>query len=165
MVTLQDLVDAGNSQVHLENMIERLDEQLSIRREELRKLSEETIPNMMAEVGIESFTLPDGYKISIANKYYAKLPEDSYNAFKWLREHNMDGVIKTEVTLNFGKGEDEIVQKVQEVLSEMGLVPNVKSNVHHMTLKALVREQMEKGNEIPLDDFGAGLIRISVVKK
>lgn len=165
MITLQDLVDAGNSQVQLKNTIELYEKRLSEKKEEYRKLSEETLPNMMAEVGLESFTLPEGYKISIADKYYAKLPEDCYHAFQWLRDNNMDGVIKTEVTLNFGKGEDEIVQKVQEVLSQMGLVPNVKSNVHHMTLRALVREQIEKGANIPLEAFGAGLIRTSVVSK
>jgi hypothetical protein len=165
MITLSELVDAGSAQVSLENRIKLLEDELSERQEQLRKLSEETLPNMMAEVGLESFTLLDGRKIEIANRYYAKLPADSYAAFTWLREQGMDGVIKTQVVMDFGKGDDEMVQRIQDVLVEMGITPTVKSTVHHMTLKALVKEQVEKGNPIPLDAFGAGSIRTSVIKK
>lgn len=165
MTTLAELVDAGEAQSSLERRIVLHETALKKMNEDLRVLSTETLPNMMAEVGLESFTLLDGSKIEIANKVYAKLPEDNYAAFTWLREQGMDGVIKTQVVLDFGKGDDSEVEKVREVLQEMGLIPMVKSTVHHMTLKALVREQIEKGNPIPLDAFGAGSIRTSVIKK
>jgi len=165
MITLQHLVDAGEAQASLENYISSLEKTLKVRNEELRKLSQETLPNMMAEIGLSSFKLADGTEIAIADKYYAKLPEDNYAAFTWLREQGMDGIIKTQVTLDFGKGDDAQVQRVQEVLQELGLIPTVKSTVHHMTLKALVKEQVEKGTPIPLDAFGAGRIPTSVIKK
>ena len=163
-VTLQDLVAAGIKQVWLEDLVSSLEEELKETKDKLCLQSTMIIPNMMAEVGLESFTLPGGRKIAIENKVYAKLPADTYNAFSWLREHDMDGVIKTQVVLDFSKGEDDKVQIVQDALMSMGLVPMVKSTIHHMTLKALVKEQIEKGTGIPLDDFGAGTIRTSVVK-
>lgn len=165
MITLAELVDAGEAQVRLEKYIKQHEEKLVQLKEEHRKLSQETLPNMMAEIGLMSFKLADGSEIGIADMYYAKLPEDNYAAFSWLRENNMDGVIKTQVTLDFGKGDDERVQEVQKVLQELGLIPTVKSTIHHMTLKALVKEQLTKGAPIPLDAFGAGSFRASVVKK
>lgn len=165
MIQLSELVDAGEAQVAIENYIAVLEKQLKEKQEQLRVLSIETIPNMMAEVGLTSFTLSNGKQIGIAEKYYAKLPEDSYAAFTWLRSKDMDGVIKTQVTMDFGKGDDEQVQHLQDVLVGMGLIPTVKSTIHHMTLKALVKEQVEKGNDIPLDAFGAGSFRQSVIKK
>jgi hypothetical protein len=163
-VSLKDLVVAGLEQTHLEDLVSELEEQLKQAKDKLCLQSTMILPNMMAEVGLESFTLPGGRKISIENKVYAKLPADTYNAFSWLREHGMDGVIKTQVVLDFGTGEDDKVHAAQDALMAMGLVPMVKSTIHHMTLKALVKEQLEKGTGIPLDDFGAGTIRTSVVK-
>lgn len=163
-VTLQDLVVAGIEQTRLEDSVAFLEASLKTAKDKLCLQSTMIIPNMMAEVGLESFTLPGGRKIAIENKVYAKLPADTYGAFTWLREHGMDGVIKTQVVLDFGKGEDDKAQATQDALMAMGLVPMVKSTIHHMTLKALVKEQIEKGTGIPLDDFGAGTIRTSVVK-
>lgn len=165
MVHLSELVDAGNAQLTLEKDINECETRLKRKKEELRKLSTEVIPNMMTEVGLESFTLPGGKKVGIANVVYAKLPENPYNAFTWLRKHNMDGVIKTNLTLEFGTGEDEKVEAVQDLLAQVGYSPIVKSTIHHMTLKALVREQIEKGTDIPLKDFGAGTVRTSVIKE
>lgn len=165
MITLRELVDAGEAQVGLEKLIDKIEKDLKHNQELLRKLSVETIPSMMAEVGVNSITLTDGSKIEINDRVYAKLPEDNYAAFTWLREKGMDGVIKTQVTIDIGKGEDDKLREIEELLQAAGITPTVKSTIHHMTLKALVKEQLEKGTGIPLDDFGAGSFRVSVIKK
>lgn len=164
MTQLIDLVDAGNAQVSLEECVEKLEQQLKDKQEQLRTLSQVTLPNMMAEVGLVSFTLPNGRTIEIKDVVYAKLPKDPYNAFTWLRTKGMDGVIKTQLVLNYGKGDDQKLQAIQEALAQMGEVPVVTSTIHHMTLKALVKEQIEKGADIPLEDFGAGTLKTAVIK-
>lgn len=163
-VTLKDLVVAGLKQTQLEEDVERLEAELKAKEHELLLHTTMVVPNMMSEVGIESFTLPGGRTIAIENKIYAKLPKDAYEAFAWLRSHNMDGIIKTKVTLDFGKGEEKTLEAALEMLQRAGLVPMVKSDIHHMTLKATVKEQLERGSDIPLEAFGAGLTRTSVVK-
>ena len=163
-VTLKDLVIAGEHQVYLEDLVTTLEAELKEAKEKLVLQSTMTLPNMMAEVGLDSFTLAGGRKIEIANVVYAKLPNDTYNAFEWLRSKNMDGVIKTQIILDVGKGEQERLKRIQDMLQEVGETPIIKSTIHHMTLKALVKEQIEKGSGIPLEDFGAGLTRTSVVK-
>lgn len=165
MITLRDLVDAGEAQVGLEKLIDKIEKDLKHNQELLRKLSVETIPSMMVEVGVNSITLTDGSKIEVVDKWWGALPDDSYAAFTWLRENNMDGIIKNQVIVDFGKGEDEQMLKIQEILQEAGVVPITKSTIHHMTLKAFVKEQVAKGATINLDDFGAGSFRVSVVKK
>lgn len=162
-ISLSTIVDVANAQVGLENSIEELELTLDRKKEELRKIATETLPNMMKEIGLESVTLPGGKVIKIADVVYAKLPDNPTQAFDWLREKDMDGVIKTQVTLNFGKGEDEQLRQLESMLREAGWVPNVKSTIHHMTLKALVKEQIFKGSGIPLEAFGAGIIPTSVV--
>lgn len=162
-ISLSTIVDVANAQVGLENSIEELELTLDRKKEELRKIATETLPNMMKEIGLESVTLPGGKVIKIADVVYAKLPDNATQAFDWLREKDMDGVIKTQVTLNFGKGEDEQLLELESMLREAGWVPNVKSTIHHMTLKALVKEQILKGSGIPLEAFGAGIIPTSVV--
>ena len=165
MISLEDLVKVANQQLALESQIEECEQELKDKNEMLRKISKEILPNMMAEIGIESSTLPGGYKVGIDNVVFAKLPPNPYEAFEWLRKHNMDGVIKTQVILNYGKGEDKKVEAIQEMLTKLGETPEVKSNIHHMTLKALVKEQIEKGTDIPLDAFCAGTVRTSVISE
>lgn len=165
MITLRHLVDAGEAQVVLELNIAKIEKDLKEKNEILRKLSVETIPGMMTEVGVNSITLTDGSKIELVDKWWGALPDDSYAAFTWLRENNMDGIIKNQVIIDFGKGEDEQMLMIQELLQEAGVVPITKSTIHHMTLKAFVKEQVGKGASINLDDFGAGSFRMSVIKK
>lgn len=164
-IHLSELIDAAQAQLALENDIDECEQRLKRKKEEHRKLSQEILPNMMAEIGLESFTLPGGYKVQIDNMVFAKLPANPYEAFTWLRTNDMDGVIKTQIVLNYGKGEDAKVEAIQEMLAGLGESPEVKSTIHHMTLKALVREQIEKGTGIPLEAFGAGTIRTSVIKE
>lgn len=164
-IRLSELIDAAQAQLAIEKYIEETEARLKDKKESLRKLSQETLPNMMAEIGLESFTLPGGYKVNIDNIVYAKLPTNPYEAFTWLRTNDMDGVIKTQLILNYGKGEDDKVEAIKEALAQLGEQPEVKSTIHHMTLKALVKEQIENGTGIPLEAFGAGTIRTSVIRE
>jgi len=74
-------------------------------------------------------------------------------AFKWLRHNNFDAIIKRNIILNFGKGEDQKADKVKEELMKLGYAPQDKSGVHPMTLKAFIRERIEAAQPIPQDLF------------
>lgn len=165
MITIQDVISVANRQLFLTEQIEAIESVLAMYKTELQKHNSEIVPNMMIELGIEELTLRDGYKISIKDEVYAKLPEDSAPAFSWLRTHNLDSVIKNQVSVDFGKGEDEQAQKVLEALMEMGVYPVFKSTIHPQTLKALLREQIAKGSGIPLDEFGATVVKTTVIRK
>ena len=98
-------------------------------RETLRIYEEEKIPEAMIALGVSEITLTNGRKLSIQKQYFAKIPQNKKEeAHQWLIDNNLGSLIKKEVITREG--------------------------VHHLTLKALVKERFEQGADIPEDLFG-----------
>ncbi len=74
-------------------------------------------------------------------------------AFKWLRDNGLGDLIKNEVTVSFGRNEDNKASTYANLAQGQGFQPVQKLKVEPMTLKALVRERIESGREIPSDLF------------
>ena len=62
-------------------------------------------------------------------------------------------IIKREVTAKFGKSDDNWKIAV-EALQARGIKIETKEAVHHSTLKAFAKEQMEAGTDLPVDLLG-----------
>lgn len=166
MIQLKDLIAAAKHQQNLEVSISNVEAELKSLKEAQRKQSQEIVPNMMAELEINSFELDNGYKVSIKDSYFVSIPEDNmYACFEWLRQSGLDGIIKTVVAANFGKGEDQEAQKVLDLLTEAGIVADVKSTIHPQTLKAFVKERITKGLDFDLELFGASVVKTTVISK
>jgi hypothetical protein len=163
-IQLSDLISEANKQLDLQLAVEKLESELKTKKEAFRVISQEIVPNMMMELGVEKFVLNGGYELSIKDEVYAKLPENPFVAFEWLRSHDLDAVIKTQVSVDFGKGEDAEANRVLDTLSTMGVQAKVKSTIHPQTLKALLREQISMGAGIPMDDFGATVVKTTVIR-
>lgn len=165
MIGLTDLVEAANRQVFLAEQVAALDEQLKAKKQELKTQSEEIVPSMMMELGMTKFTLANGYELSIKDEVYAKIPENTkFAAFQWLRDRNLDGIIKTQVSMDFGKGEDEEASRIVQTLADMGIYAKTESTIHPQTLKAFLREQISLGSGVPLEDFGATVVKTTVIR-
>jgi|TARA_E500000318_G_scaffold93338_1_gene92378 hypothetical protein len=135
--------------------IEDLEALLKKEQEESRRLSEEVIPTLMQQAGVSSIKLEDGSAVTVSPYYYAKIPEDKKNdAFAWLRSNNHGDLIKNNVSVSFGKGEDSDAAKLKATLEKQGLVVDQKQDIHWQTLRGFVREQMEKNQNIPSEMFG-----------
>ena len=74
-------------------------------------------------------------------------------AYKWLRENGLGDLIKNEVTVAFGRSEDNKAQQYAVLAQGQGYEPIQKLKVEPMTLKALVRERVEAGLDMPSDLF------------
>jgi hypothetical protein len=108
----------------------------------------------------------DGLTVSRKMMVHASIPVDRKDeAFAWLREHNLDDIIKNDVTVSFGKGEDNIAGDVVGFLQERGFDPSTKTYVHPSTLKAFVKERVTDGKPIDLDLFGAFIANAAEIKR
>ena len=144
-----------HNQRRLEAEIAASEESLSAMNERLRNLSEVQIPEAMMAMGLTELKLSTGESVSIKKYYSTKIPTERLNeAMEWLRKTGNDDIIKNTISLNFGKGEDELAQEVAKLLIQKGLSPEQKIFVHAMTLKAFVKECIEGGRNLPLDLFG-----------
>lgn len=149
----------ADRQVEIERYIAKCEENLEKAKSNWRNIAEKELPNAMQEIGMAEFKLSNGTTISVKQKVYAAIPKDNKGpAFAWLREQNLDGVIKNIVAVQFSKGEDAKALELAESLAEQGLVPEQTQTVHPQTLMALIREQLDKGVEVPLEHFGAHVV-------
>ena len=138
----------------LENEIKEDEEVLKNKKKSAAMLSEEIIPTMMTEMSLSSIKLADGSAVEVKPVYGASIPiSKREEAFKWLRDNGLGDLIKNEVTVSFGRNEDNKAATYAVLAQGQGYQPVQKLKVEPMTLKALVRERIESGREIPSDLF------------
>ena len=138
-----------------------LEDKFAAKEEELKKLkndmdvlSGEVIPTMMTEMNISKFSLSDGAGVEVKPVYGASIPKAKQEeAVNWLRSHGLGDLIKNEVTVSFGRNEDNKAAEYAVLAQGHGYQPTQKLKVEPMTLKALVRERIEKGDDMPTDLF------------
>jgi len=138
----------------LEDEIKVVEENLKQLKKQADTLSGEVIPTMMTEMNISTMKLADGSAIEVKPVYGASIPADKKEeAFNWLRENGLGDLIKNEVTVSFGRNEDNKAADYAVLAQGQGYQPTQKLKVEPMTLKALVRERVEKGLDMPSDLF------------
>lgn len=142
-------------QLSLEKMVEDTEAELKAVKERLRKVSEETLPSVLFEYGMRELKMADGTVISVSPYYGASIPKDRTDeAFVWLRENGFGDLVKNAITTSFGREEDEKANRLANQLADMGYAVSKKVWVEPMTLKAFVKEQIERGEELPQDLLG-----------
>lgn len=154
---LATLAELGEKQLKLHNDISVLQGQLKAKEAELALLEEKTLPDALAAVNMQRFTLSNGYTIELTQIIRASIPEDKApEAFAWLRENNAGDLIKRSLTVAFGRGEDERAAACVATLAKYfpDHIPEDKTAVHAGTLSAFVRERMTQGLPVPMDLLG-----------
>jgi len=123
-------------------------------KEKAKQLSNFDIPKMMQEMNVTKLKLKDGASIEVKPFYGAHItPDKQEKAFNWLREHGLGDIIKNDVTVTFGMGEDNKATDYAVLARGQGYEPVQKVGVHTGTLKAVVRERTESGRDMPADLF------------
>lgn len=152
---MEDIATACNKLLDVQKEVSELEHKLKKKKEEELKLSEQDIPNLMQKAGAASIKLTDGTAVEIKPYYGARIPASrTEEAFNWLRENNFADLIKNNVTLTFGRNEDNVAKSIVDDLRNKGHNVKQAEKVEPMTLKAFVREQIEKGKDVPADLFG-----------
>ena len=141
--------------------LKQLEDQLEEKEKELKELkrnidlvSGEVIPTMMQEMNISTLKLADGSSVEVKPVYGASITvANKEAAYTWLRENGLGDLIKNEITVSFGRNEDNKASEYATLAKGQGYEPVQKLKVEPMTLKALVRERLESGQEMPSDLF------------
>lgn len=156
---LQEIVALAKRQEGLEQLVEDLEHSLAALRQELEAVAEGDLPLAMKEAGLKKFTLESGEVIEIKEAWAVGiLAENRPRVWDWLERKGFGGLIKTQVGIEFGKGEMDKAQKLVAELSKKKLTPILTRDIHYQTLKAFVTEQMrdaKAAKAFPLDLFGA----------
>ena len=149
-----------------EGNIAKLEDTLKQAKKKLLKLTDEDMPAVMQEVGMNKFELDDGSMVEVKPTYGASILVDNRpQAYDWLRENGYDDIIKNNVTCSFGRGEDDKASAFKTFAAEKGYVANQKTEIHSQTLRAFVKERVEAGDALPMELFGAWVGQRAVIKR
>lgn len=151
-----------------ETLTQRLEEFCKVVAAEQKDLAENIIPSLMDELEIPSLSLSETQQLAIKTKTTANIPAARLEeGCKWLEENGFGAIIKQVVSTEFGTKEGAKAVKVVEAIKalDLGISPSVKKSVNHMTLGALVREQLEGGAELPFELLGVYRRRSAVVSE
>ena len=151
---VQDLSDCVIRLQKIEDEIKQDEENLKLKKQKADKLSGEVIPEMMESMKLKTMKLADGSAIEVKEIYSATIPVARKDgAYNWLRENGLGDLNKNEITVSFGRGEDNKASDYANLAAENGYQPVQKLKVEPMTLKALFRERSEKKLDLPAEHF------------
>ena len=149
-----------------QKQLEVQEDSIKQKKKDIELLSGEVIPTMLSEMGLSYLKLQDGSSIEVKTNYSATITQaNKENAFKWLRENGLGDIIKNEISVSFGRNEDNKAADYAELAKGQGLEPQQKLKVEPMTLKALVRERIEAGKEMPTELFNVFIGNKTTIKR
>ena len=154
--SLESVSGLLQQQLKMETEIEIAEVDIQNKKEKLRKLSEEIIPARMTELGMSSTTMVDGSKVDVVENIYVSIPKDpdkSRACYEWLENNGLGDIIKNQVGMSFGKGENQEAKLLEDTIKNLGFIPEVKVSVHPSTLKATVRQLIKDGKTVPDNMF------------
>ena len=159
----QDLINDLESTDIAEQCInlKKLEDEISIKEEEIKQLknqakqiSSSIIPELMEMQGLKQIKLADGSSVTVNKSYFCTVNKEQIDsAYNWLRENGLGDLIKNEVSVSFGLNEDDKARSLLDLAANQGYQPTQKQKVEPMVLKALYRERIEKGLDMPPDLF------------
>ena len=163
---IQSLADQVQRLEGLLHRIELSENNLKDLKKAYQHISGEVIPTMMSEMGLSELKLQDGSHLKVATSYKAHISEANKEAaYNWLRNNGLGDIIKNEISVSFGKDEDNKAASYVDLAKSQGLEPARKMKVEPMTLKALVRERIEAGKDMPTEIFGVYTENKTTIKR
>ena len=166
MNNIQSLADQVEKLEGYASDIEMAEKKLKDLKEKQKYISSEVIPDMMSEMGLAELKLHDGSRLKVSVDYKAHITKANEEAaFNWLRNNGLGDIIKNEISVSFGQDEDNKAADYAELAKGQGYVPTQKMTVHAQTLKALVRERIEAGKDMPTELFNVYIGNKTTIKR
>ena len=134
---VRELKQMSDRLLSLQAELKASEENIKVLKGEVAELERKILPEAMEELGMSKITFDDGRELNIKDDVTASITKANKDAaHEWLREQGHGDLIKTVV----------------------------KEDVHHMTLKAFVREQLREGHPVPDNLFSVYQFKKAVIK-
>ena len=164
------IADMASRMLDLQDEINRTEELLKKQKQDLTKLAEQDLPDLMQELNIKDFTLSNGAKVQVDDFISGTVPsagaidrakgDDRVNmeirqqhCFDWLRGNGAGDLIKNNVEVQFGRNEDDVCDEFAVELNSRAINYKRSVGVHPSTLNSFIKERMSEGKEVPHDLF------------
>ena len=104
---IQSLADQVEKLESLQTRLQLQEDNMKSTKKEIERLSGDIIPTMMSEMGLAELKLHDGSHLKVSTSYRATITEaNKVAAFNWLRKNGLGDIIKNEISVSFGRNED-----------------------------------------------------------
>jgi len=129
------------------------------------KLAEVTIPEAMDDAGLTNLETAGGITLEVTSKIRGAMKGDAKDAaMDWLEKNGQGAIVKSQVIVEFEKGDNEAKALEQELAKEHAGVGR-KRSVHAQTLEKWIRERKGQGQPVPEELFNVYEQRNTKVKK
>lgn len=123
------------------------------------ELSTKLIPDVMEELGLESFKTRD-FVVEVDSVLRVQPKAESRPlVIQALEDMQLGSIVKTTVIVAFDRGQDAEVDKAVKLLAEMGRQPKLERKVEPATLKKVIKDRLEEGKPVDMDLFGVSQFR------
>lgn len=152
--------DSGNAQLaritalaermeEQEALVERIEASLEEAKKKLVEIQQFELPSLMREANLMEFKLANGTKVELKEDLQTSTSAERMPLIvRWLQDNNFDGIVKTAVKMEFGRGEAELARETAERLRSMeNRAVELQQTIHPQTLKAFVKERMADATE------------------
>jgi|TARA_R110002167_G_scaffold129147_1_gene311897 hypothetical protein len=164
------VADMASRMLNLQDEINRSEDALKQKKQDLTKLAEQDLPDLMQELNIKDFTLSNGAKVEVNDIISGSVPaagaidrakgDDKVdlemrqeNCFDWLRANGAGDLIKSNVEVQFGRDEDDACNTFIDELQDRHIYYKRAKAVHPGTLNSFIKERLSEGKEVPHDLF------------
>ena len=155
-----DVIDPTKLSEEIEKL-KSIQSEISAAESKVKELKEQekvqsnvVIPKIMEDMNLSTVRHKDGSEISIKKIFSATIKADKKaEAYNWLRDNGLGDIVKNDITVTFGRGEENKAMAYATLAKGQGFEPSQKESVHPSTLKVVMEEFKAKGNVIPEDLF------------
>jgi len=153
-VDAQELTEALEQFKSVGAQVKAAEIQLKELKEQEKYISEHTIPNIMEKMNLSTLKLKDGSELAVKKVYSATIKADKKaEAIQWLRDNGLGDIVKNNISVAFGQGEENKAMAYATLAKESGYEPSQTEKVEPQTLRVTMEDWKNKGNEVPQDLF------------
>jgi hypothetical protein len=175
------VADVARKMQDLAHEINRLEDSLKQKKQDLKMLAEHDLPDLMQELNIRDFTLTNGSKVEIKDVITGSVPSQGaidrakgddkdelrirqQQCFEWLRQNGGADLIKSNVEVQFGRNEDDACNEFTNELRSRHMHYKRGVGVHPSSLNSFIKERLAEGKEVDLDLFRVYTGRIANIR-
>lgn len=141
------LATLAEEQLKLEKLVSELEASLTATKKQLRVVSEGKIPELMREVGLRSFELTTGQKVSVKPYTTGSIKDPA--SYDWFEAHGLADIVKMNLTVSTRRSDKAKMQELIDIAATLNVEIAMKEAVHFQTLGAVLRDLMANGKELP----------------
>lgn len=147
-------------QLKLEGELDALEAKKKEVTKALNKVRDEELPQAMKSVKLTTVVTDDGHKVDVKEELTASVPaKRKEEIISKLREMGHGDMVTNTITISVGKGDDNKAPIIMAEAEKIGLTALRAEDVNTGTLKAMIRDRLDKGETVDLPFFGAHLVR------